>query len=437
MLVFVLQSSNAAQANATKANLAYIAPEWSVQFVHDHSADILNDRLRDYALPFFITLQAGDLLHRSFLTELNERLTTLPEGSAGLIYERGNHASNGLPDAPLLWRTSAVRSTGSPLFPGSDRLPFDTYRLHDKMFQLKAAFTWVTVSSSWWQPQAAHIPKWQRKQDEWELVRPILEAGSFPTRLSSRTFPSPQISIALCTFNNADYMLWSIRSVLAQTIDDWELIIIDDASTDQTQQKLATLPQDPRIRTYTNPVNLGKSHCLNLALSVCHAPWLVELDADDWLPPEGIRTLLDSAKLAVPVTSLVYGDYYEWTERARKGLIFGGIRKAPAAIEVKSLLQRALPVAPRCYRVSALHKIGGWFVGGPYEGRLYEDFEIIVRLAQSSAFHYVAAPLYHRRIRNSSITHQHSEKYDSWKRWMELGAAIQGDGGDAPGSTGS
>lgn len=435
MLVFVFQSSNLAQALATKANLAYIAPEWQVQFVHDHPADVVNNRLRDYDLPFFLTLQAGDLLHSSFLTELESRLAALPEESAGFIYERGNDASkHGPPDAPLVWRTNAVRTMSSPLFPGSDQLPFDTYMLHDAMLGLKAKWTWVAVSSKWWQPQAGHVPKWQKKQEEWELVRPILEAGWQPNRLiqTQSHVQSPQISIALCTFNNADYLLWSIRSVLAQTADGWELIVIDDASTDLTQQKLASLPQDPRIRVYTNPVNLGKSHCLNFALSICQAPWLVELDADDWLPPEGVRTLLDSAQQAAPETSLLYGDYYEWTERARRGLIFGGIRKAPAAIEAESLLRRALPVAPRCYRVTALHKIGGWFVDGLYEGRLYEDFEIIVRLSQSSTFRYVAEPLYHRRIRTSSITHQHSDKYAGWRRWMELGAPMhQGDGGDA------
>ncbi|MGG1518492.1 glycosyltransferase [Paenibacillus oryzisoli] len=436
MLVFVLESSDLARAHATKANLAYVAPEWNVQFVPAGNAEALNEQLRDYDLPFFITLQAGDLLHESFLPELAERLEALPQDSAGIIYERGNPE---FPDAPLVWRTHAVQSMGFPFFPASDRLPFDTYMLHDTMFALRTRWTWLSVSSTWWSPHIPYVPKWQRKQEEWELVKPILEAAlpsDVDVATQRKAKASPQISIALCTYNNADYLLWSIRSVLAQTTDDWELIIIDDASTDLTQTKLAYLRQDPRIRIFTNPVNLGKSHCLNFALSVCRAPWLVELDADDWLPPKGVRALLDSAQQTAPETSLLYGDYFEWTERARKGLIFGGIRKAPAVIEANDLLRRALPVAPRCYRVATLHKIGGWSVEAPYEGRLYEDFEIIVRLSQSSAFRYIAKPLYHRRIRASSITHLHSEKYAGWRNWMERGAPIhQGDEGDVPPSS--
>jgi hypothetical protein len=435
MLVYVLGTSNKVHTDATMANLSLIAPNWTILCDRDYDAAALNDHLLVYDQPFFMTLHAGDLLNSDFLSELSRQLAALPEHCAGIVYERGSATSlHNFSFPPLIWRTSAVRSSGRPFFLEKDELPFATYLLQDNLFHLKREWSWQTIQSKGWLPQAKHYPKWQKAQEEWDLVRPILEAGS--ATLLPKVKPTPAISIAICTFNNADYLLWAIRSVYAQSMPDWELIIIDDASSDNTQMKLASLPTDPRIRMYTNDSNYGKSHCLNVALSVAEAPWLLELDADDWLPPDAIRILLNTADVATPDTSLLYGDYYEWTEGARKQLIFGGIRKTPAEFNAEALLAGALPIAPRCYRVEALHSIHGWMINAPYGGRLYEDFEIIIRLSHSRRLRHLPEPLYHRRIRKSSITHQHSEKYASWMTWMKEQTDLpRGDGGDARPST--
>lgn len=435
MLVYVLGTSNKVHTDATLANLSHIAPHWTVLCDCDYDTAALNDHLHAYDRSFFMTLHAGDLLSSSFVSELTEQLAALPEHCAGIIYERGAATTlHHFPSPPLIWRTSAVRSSGRPFFLEKDELPFAAYRLHDNLFHLKRDWSWQTIQHTGWQPRAKHYPKWHKAQEEWDLIRPLLEAGA--AALLPEVKPTPAISIALCTFNNADYLLWAIRSVLAQSMSNWELIIIDDASSDNTQMKLASLPADPRIRMYTNDSNYGKSHCLNVALSMAEAPWLLELDADDWLPQDAIRILLSTADTATRETSLLYGDYYEWTEGARKQLIFGGIRKTPANVQADALLAGALPIAPRCYRVEALHSIHGWMLNAPYGGRLYEDFEIIIRLSHSHQLRHLPVPLYHRRIRKSSITHQHSEKYAGWMKWMREQAVLpQGDGGDARPST--
>ncbi|MBD0381600.1 glycosyltransferase [Paenibacillus sedimenti] len=431
MLVFVLGSSNHASAEATKANLAHIASEWTIVIINDNVASIMNDHLQDYEEPFFITLQAGDLLHSHFISELERQLASLPEHCAGLIYERGPQAARkDIPFDPLVWRTNAMRSTGRTCFPERDQMPFDSYIFTDKMLQISKRWEWGTFRSQWWQPQTDKIPPWRKMEEEWELVRPILETGTAAT--APITKPSPLISIVICTFNNVDYLPWSIRSVLAQSIPDWELIIVDDASTDMTQQKLSALPEDPRIRIVTNAMNLGKSRCLNIALTKTEAPWLLELDADDWLPPDSIQTLLAYTREAKPETALLYGDHYEWTERARKQLIYGGICKAPNDFQAETLLSGAVPLAPRCYLVESLRSINGWSVDDPYGGRLYEDFAIILRLSHAYKISRVPKPLYHRRLRSSSITHQNSDKYTRWAEWMRGQMVVnRGGGGDS------
>jgi len=413
MLVFILNAWHHAFAEATRANLAHIAPSWSIEFIGDQAALSMNKRLQPYTERFFITLQAGDLLHPNFVTELDDRLAVMPERCAGLIYERAHSEQ---PGTPLVWRTSAVQEENGSLFPERDQLPFDAFALFDHMLQLQSQWSWTSCQSNWWKPQRLHSPAWRHMQQERQLIGPILNAGS-----SNNTIPQtsnqPDFSVVISTYNNADYLPWAIRSVQAQDCANWELIIVDDASTDSTPHKLAALPADPRFRIYTNASNLGKSHSLNLALSVCKATWLLELDADDWLSPHSLSTFRKQAATS-PETALLYADHHEWTERVRGKLIYSGVRTAPANIQPDVLLQRALPVAPRCYRTDVLHELQGWRMDVPHDGRLYEDFEILIRLSAHSPTHYVPQPLYHRRVRASSITQQNADKYAAWKSWM-------------------
>jgi hypothetical protein len=415
ILVFVMYSSNATDAEATRANIAHISPNWKVECLSANGAARMNALLAAYEEPYFLTLQAGDLLHSQFLIELQERLLDVSDNWAGFVYTRHAETKDStLPEYPLVWNTTAVKADRAPFFPEKDQLPFETYVCIDKMIQLSRSWQWSCFHSTWWRPRQSQNLAWQRKEEEWPLVRPILEAA--PSSASGNVVPL--MCIVICTYNNAEYVRWSIRSVLVQSNPQWELIIIDDASTDDTQLKLRSLPKDPRIRVHTNSLNLGKSQCLNIALSLCSAPLLLELDADDWLPPDCISALLHEIKSAQDETSVWYGDHHEWIERARKQLIYGGHRKAPASFRIEALLSDAMPIAPRCYRVIALQKLNGWLVDGPYEGRLYEDFEILIRLSRSYGLSYIPKILYHRRIRSSSITHLNSDKYASWKQWV-------------------
>ena len=90
------------------------------------------------------------------------------------------------------------------------------------------------------------------------------------------------ISIILPTFNRADVIKRAIASVQAQTFTDWELIIVDDGSTDDTARVVTDL--DPRIR-YFYQENKGVSSARNNALRQSRGQYIAFLDSDDeWLP---------------------------------------------------------------------------------------------------------------------------------------------------------
>ena len=90
----------------------------------------------------------------------------------------------------------------------------------------------------------------------------------------------PKISVIMSVFNGEKYLREAIDSVLRQSFRDLELIIINDASTDQTQEILESYP-DPRIRVFTNIENTGPAGSLNKAISLSRGEYIAVLDADD------------------------------------------------------------------------------------------------------------------------------------------------------------
>ncbi|MCR4328863.1 MAG: glycosyltransferase [Patescibacteria group bacterium] len=96
----------------------------------------------------------------------------------------------------------------------------------------------------------------------------------------------PRVSIIMATYNRAALLHKAVESVMRQTMKDWELIIINDASSDDTQNKLAELrARDKRIITLANEVNLGISKTYNKGFRVAKGEFIAMIDDDDaWIP---------------------------------------------------------------------------------------------------------------------------------------------------------
>lgn len=92
------------------------------------------------------------------------------------------------------------------------------------------------------------------------------------------------VSIIMPSYNTAKYIGESIQSVINQTYEWWELIIVDDCSTDDTDRVVANF-QDGRIRYYKNDKNRGAAISRNRALKEAKGQWIAFLDSDDlWVP---------------------------------------------------------------------------------------------------------------------------------------------------------
>lgn len=93
------------------------------------------------------------------------------------------------------------------------------------------------------------------------------------------------VSIIMPSYNTGKFIKESIESVLAQTYQNWELIIVDDCSNDNTDEIVSAFNYDPRIRFFKNSQNSGAAISRNRALREARGKWIAFLDSDDiWYP---------------------------------------------------------------------------------------------------------------------------------------------------------
>lgn len=115
-----------------------------------------------------------------------------------------------------------------------------------------------------------------------------------------------QISIIIPVYNASRYLRECMDSVLAQTFGDFEVLLVDDGSTDGSGEACdGYARQDGRIRVF-HKENGGVSSARNLGLDHARGEWICFADADDWLEPDCLETLMAHAS---PKVDLVVADF--------------------------------------------------------------------------------------------------------------------------------
>ncbi len=100
---------------------------------------------------------------------------------------------------------------------------------------------------------------------------------------------TPAVSVITASHNYGRYLGDALRSVQLQTFTDWECVLIDDGSRDNTPEVVRPFLTDPRFR-YIRSDNLGQTRAKNLSFRLCHSPLIAFLDGDDvWLPTKLAR----------------------------------------------------------------------------------------------------------------------------------------------------
>jgi glycosyltransferase involved in cell wall biosynthesis len=109
-------------------------------------------------------------------------------------------------------------------------------------------------------------------------------------KMINPTSKKPKVSIMMLAHNCEDYIEYAINSVLEQTFSDWELIIVDDYSEDNTYERIRKYLEDEKIKYFKNEKRKGIPNSRNIALNKADGEYLAVLDADDmWCVKEKLE----------------------------------------------------------------------------------------------------------------------------------------------------
>lgn len=144
----------------------------------------------------------------------------------------------------------------------------------------------------------------------------------------------PRCSVVLIAYNAQKYIKDTIESVLAQTMKDFELIIVNDCSTDKTEEIILSY-SDERIRYFKNPQNLKISKTRNFGISKARAPYVALLDSDDvWMANKLEKQLKYMEKTGAKICYAGYGFINDDGELQNK------VFNVPESVNYKKLLKQ-------------------------------------------------------------------------------------------------
>ena len=114
------------------------------------------------------------------------------------------------------------------------------------------------------------------------------------------------VTVVISFFNNATTIADCVRSVFAQSTSDWELILLDDGSTDTSRSRISSI-RDSRVRLVLEDVNAGTPLRLNQLTAMVSTPYLARMDGDDLMHPDRLARAV-AALDGDPELSFVHGD---------------------------------------------------------------------------------------------------------------------------------
>ena len=236
---------------------------------------------------------------------------------------------------------------------------------------------------------------------------------------------SPRVSVVIPTYNMAAFLPEAVESILQQSLQDFEVIVIDDGSTDNTAEVMA--PFLSRVK-YVRQENTGQTVAYNRGDDISRGEYELQFDADDVLM-DGALGKMVSVMDGAPQVGLCYGQVgymdeegkaldvpRQWPERS-------GLMTARQVI-LELLNLRFIFGSAALLRRSCFRDVGRFDESLDYG----EDTELFVRMAKACPVAYIAEPLAWRRKHQAAITAK-LERDRQELSWLKI---LEGAGDPSP-----
>ena len=230
-----------------------------------------------------------------------------------------------------------------------------------------------------------HHEKVQRRQEG---------RSSIVSAVMSADHATVPVTVLLPVYNGGDHLATAVASILGQTHEAFELLVIDDGSTDGTADLLAGLT-DPRVTVVTQP-NRGLVATLNKGLSLARHDLVARMDADDVSHPRRLELQVDFLTADPGVVAV--GCCYEVVD---DGGVVAQVHTAadPPYLRRQLFFRNVLPHAGMMFRRSAVVAVGGYRDVGPVE-----DYDLWARLSAGHELASLPDVLLSYRLSSSGIS---------------------------------
>ena len=215
------------------------------------------------------------------------------------------------------------------------------------------------------------------------------------------------VSIITPAFNSEKFIAETIQSVLAQTYQNWELLIVDDCSTDKTAEIISGF-QDSRIKYFYNSTNKGSAVSRNIALQKASGRWIAFLDSDDLWHPEKLEKQIEFMKKNNYRFS--YTNYCEIDENSKeRGILISG----PEVITRKMMTAYCWP---GCLTVMYDAEFLGLMQTADI--KINEEYALWIRIAKQTNCYLLKENLAKYRRHKGSLTSKSYMKLIKWHYMM-------------------
>jgi len=217
-------------------------------------------------------------------------------------------------------------------------------------------------------------------------------------------------------YNGAKYLEQSLQSILGQTLKDWELVVIDDGSTDATPEILDHWSKDKRVKIITNESNLGLTKSLNLGLRECFGKYVARWDGDDVCDPERLQKQYEFME-ANPELALCGSQGWYLDEKGER-IKEKNLPVDYDAIQAKLLFNNQFIHSSLFIRRSVIEQEG--FYNESF--KTSQDYELVLRLAKKYPVMNLTERLVDWRVGKNSLSW--SSKRQEWDairaRWWAI-----------------
>ena len=212
---------------------------------------------------------------------------------------------------------------------------------------------------------------------------------------------SPKFSVLMANYNKGQNIQEAIESVINQTFPNWELLIMDDGSTDNSIDKIKEYLEDDRIFLIKNSINKGKVACLLDLVNKSRAEFFGILDSDDMLNEQALSCMYD-AHVKHQNCGFIYSQF-EFCDSSMNPICHGFCRPLPQG---ETNLRDIYSSAFRTFK-----KVYYKMTDGYNEKFIYgQDRDIVLKMEEVTNFLFVNKVLYKHRILSDSISNNPKKK---------------------------